>query len=491
MKCAGPLFLSLPLLLAACGFGGDDRPIDVSVIGPQPKLADRGKLPLSDPAALLADATAQGLVAFDAQGQTEPGLAERWTVSENGRSIIFRLSELDWPGGDPIEAAEVARRLKLAIGQRSRNPYLPITGAISDIVAVTPQVVEVRLSAPRPNLLQLFAQPEFAILRDGEGSGPLIAKEEANGSITLRPRIVQEPDADPAAPLQTDADAIHLRGERAALAIARFAARRADGVLGGRITDLPIARAADLPPSALRIDPTSGLFGLSFAAAGPDSFTGTPTIRRALSMAIDRDALIGAFAVPGWRTETRIVGGDVDDLPAASTPDWTGQPIDARRTDALAAIDIWRGAHGAPPALRVAMPTGPGSRLLFARIKADWRTIGIDAVAVAADAPADLRLVDAVAPGEIASWYLRRFSCAMHVPCTPESDRALAAARNAPTLAERTVMLREADRLITANAPFIPLARPLRWSLVGPRLTAWRESPRAFHPLRHLRPDRR
>ncbi len=244
-----------------------------------------------------------------------------------------------------------------------------------------------------------------------------------------------------------------------------LAARWADGVLGGRFTDLPIVRAAeDIAPAALRIDPASGLFGLAFAAAGPDGFTGTPTMRRALSMAIDRDALTAAFALPNWRTETRIVGGDVDDLPAASTPDWAGQPIETRRTDALAAIEIWRGAHGAPPVLRVAMPAGPGSRLLFAHIKADWRRIGITAVAV------PRRRAGRSAPdrrgraGEIASWYLRRFSCAMRVPCTPESERALMAARNAPTLAERTVMLREADRLITANAPFIALARPLRWS---------------------------
>ena len=95
-----------------------------------------------------------------------------------------------------------------------------------------------------------------------------------------------------------------------------------------------------------------------------------------------------------------------------------------------------------------------------------------------------------MAPGEISSWYLRRFACEMRVPCSRESDIALTAARMAPTLAERTVLLREADRLIGETVPFIPLARPLRWSLVGSRVTGFRENARAFHSLRHLRAER-
>ncbi len=40
-----------------------------------------------------------------------------------------------------------------------------------------------------------------------------------------------------------------------------------------------------------------------------------------------------------------------------------------------------------------------------------------------------------------------------------------------------------------ADAGFIPLARPLRWSLVATRLAAWQANARAWHPLNRLRPD--
>ena len=118
----------------------------------------------------------------------------------------------------------------------------------------------------------------------------------------------------------------------------------------------------------------------------------------------------------------------------------------------------------------------------------DWRAIGIAAVAVPAGAPdADLRLVDQVAPGSSASWYLRRFECVRSRVCSAQVDQALTAARSTLAITERAALLSDADRQLTELVPFIPLAQPLRWSLVAPRLDAWRDNALAVHPLAHLR----
>ena len=58
---------------------------------------------------------AQGLVRFDGAGQVEPGLAERWNVSDDGLSYIFRLASGEWPDGRKIMARDVARILKRQI----------------------------------------------------------------------------------------------------------------------------------------------------------------------------------------------------------------------------------------------------------------------------------------------------------------------------------------------------------------------------------------
>src|SRR3546814_14111024 len=60
-------------------------------------------------AQLMSVAPGQGLVAFDAQGEIEPALAERWIVEDEGKSYIFRLRKATWPDGEEITAEQVAR----------------------------------------------------------------------------------------------------------------------------------------------------------------------------------------------------------------------------------------------------------------------------------------------------------------------------------------------------------------------------------------------
>jgi peptide/nickel transport system substrate-binding protein len=42
---------------------------------------------------------------------------------------------------------------------------------------------------------------------------------------------------------------------------------------------------------------------------------------------------------------------------------------------------------------------------------------------------------------------------------------------------------------MNADTAFIPLAQPLRWSLVSSRLAAWTGNARSWHPLNRLRAD--
>ena len=75
----------LTLLASGCSDEGRD-PVVVSVLGDRDDLAK--PLPnLPDPGAkLILEATAQGLVAFDAGGEILPALAQRWIVEDDGRS---------------------------------------------------------------------------------------------------------------------------------------------------------------------------------------------------------------------------------------------------------------------------------------------------------------------------------------------------------------------------------------------------------------------
>ncbi len=122
-----PIALVSLAALAGCGPRGDDGPVTVSAIGSNPVLADPARGALDTPARLLLDATAQGLVRFDASGQIEPGIAERWSVIDQGRSYIFRLRDSEWNDGERVTAAEVVKVLRRQLAPGSHNVLSPLS----------------------------------------------------------------------------------------------------------------------------------------------------------------------------------------------------------------------------------------------------------------------------------------------------------------------------------------------------------------------------
>ncbi len=434
--------------------------------------------------AVLANATAMGLVALDGNGQVEPALAESWIVTGDGLSTIFRIRQAQWPDGSEVTGEDVAQSLNRAIAPGSRNPIKPLLTAVDAFVGMTGRVIEVRLKVPRPNLLQLLAQPEMGIRRNGRGTGPFRIARIRGTTVRLVP-VVHEDDPTDEAP-----DVVLLRHERAALAIARFQADRSDLVMGGTLADWPIARTARTRPGILRFDAGQGLFGL--AVVGKSIFLSTSNVRRALSMAIDRAALPRALDLDGWAVSDAILPAQFDSARVPERPDWASVAIAQRRAMAAAQINEWRSGGRVPPTVRIALPPGPGMRLLFARIAADWRAIGVAAVPVGLRDPnADLRLIDAVAPNASSNWFLTQVSCAAGLVCDARGDAALVASRAAETLELRSARLADADADATARASFIPLGVPVRWSLVDPSLSGWKENALGSHPLNELRPPRR
>lgn len=133
--------------------------------------------------------------------------------------------------------------------------------------------------------------------------------------------------------------------------------------------------------------------------------------------------------------------------------------------------------------VRIALPAGPGATRLWAYLAAGLLSIGITPERVALDAAADLRLVDAVAPYDSGRWFLAT-ACG---DCSGDLAALVESARDAPDLATRASRIAQADAALTADATFIPIAQPLRWSIVALRLGAWQRNTRAWHPLNHLR----
>jgi peptide/nickel transport system substrate-binding protein len=469
LTCA---LLVLPLLLGACG-EKKSGPVAVSAIGEPPRLLNPSRQPLDPASAFLIESAAQGLVRFDAGGEIEPALAQSWVISDDGLRYTFRIARgSKWENGDPVTADEVVARLRAAGAASSRNSLKPLLGAIDEIVKMTDDVLEIDLKAPRPNFLQLLAQPELGLVRGRIGSGPFRPTAQRDGSILL---ALPPSDEEEEAPVQ--APAVVLRGESAAAAVARFDLREAELVVGGRLGDLPIARAAEPAATMLQFDPVDGLLGLAFSGSkGP---LAAPDTRQALAMAIDRAGLVQALGVRRLAPRETLLPAGIEGL-APAAPAWAGAALADRRQQALRLL---AGQH---LAIRVALPDGPGYRLLFAWLRRDWATIGVAAQRVRPGETADLVLIDEVAPAALATWYLRHFTCDASRLCVETADAALDQARLAPNAGIRRTLLAQADRALADASLYIPLATPIRWSLVAPRLSGFRPSAFGRHPAGEL-----
>lgn len=447
-------------------------------IGGEPKLRDPALGPLPAPDAILLATVAQGLVRFDSSGNIVAGLAERWYVSDDGLSYIFRLAAVDLPNRRKLNAAQVARILRRSIASASANPLKDTLGAVDDIVAMTDRVIEIRLRAPRPNLLALLAQPEFGISRNGYGTGPFQVAPERGpaGEVRLRRDIVA-PDGE-----EARREEILLTGAAAQQAVRVFAAGETDLVLGGTFADLPFAQRVRLPRGALRFDPASGLFGLVPTRRG--GILDDADVRRLLSQAIDRDALTDALRVPGLVARATVLEPGLEGVPDPVQPAWMAAPI-AQRRAALAA-EATRLFGSEKPTVRVYLPEGPGSDILYNRLAADWSAIGLAVERARSVSAADLKLIDAVAPSTSPAWFLRQFRCQTAPVCDEEADKLLDAARDTLVAAQRGALMAQAAGRIDDAQLFLPLAAPVRWSLVSGRVQGFVGNRFARHTLTDL-----
>ena len=477
----------LALALASCGLFGERGPVRIAAIGPLNAAASPLNGELSPANAALLDATSQGLVSFDGEGQIDTGLADRWTVTTDGRSYIFRLREAKWTNGRKVTAEEVAAILRSYLARSSRHMLKDDFPEIETIKAMTDTVIEIRLSVPQPAILELLAQPSMAIVNKGMRWGPMRARKIGQAML-LSPvpdPLAEDPEAAEAA-ANDPAASIELVGTSPAGALARFKNGYADGVIGGRFSTLPYFVASNVGRSRLVVDPVPGLFGLSFVRA--EGFLATDINREALVRAIRRERLIDAFGLAEWQPQVTLRPAlySRDGSPAPLVPAWAEYDEASRLAQAKRVVDAWRGAGREIEPLRIAVPDSPGGRILFAYVAADFTAIGVPSRRVNMASTADLRLIDEVAPNDDALWALRRLSCRSDTLCNREAQDLIDQATRNIDIGQRARQVGEAEAVLGRYAPFIPLATPLRWSVASQRLTGLRANGRAQHPLNHL-----
>lgn len=476
------LTLAAALALGSCGPSTGSGPIDVAVIGDPESLFQQG-VRLSAAAQQVRAASFEGLVAFDQSGQIVPALAERWIVTPDGQSYIFRLRNATWPDGEQISGQDVRALLLDTMARLDGTSLGQDLAKITEVRAMTGRVVELRLSSPMPEFLRLLAQPELGFVKSGSGAGPMVTSRNDGVQTVQLSALPPEARGLPAREDWEDvARDVFVRSMPAEQAVEAFANGEIDLLLNGRLSSFPLSQLGPLSRGAIQVDPSMGLLGL--VIRNDDGVLRDPARREALSMALDRQALIQPFGLGGWQPTTWIVPPSAFDTPPYPESRWGALSLDERRAIAARRISEWKGQSGEEAVLRIGLPPGPGSDLLFAQLAQAWGRIGVEIEQVAPGAGADLELRDRLSRYSSPRWYLNQFNCRLEIGlCSPEADELVRQSLALRDTDAKRQAFADAHAALVNEEVFIPFGAPVRWSLVRGALSGYVANQWGLHPL--------
>lgn len=281
--------------------------------GPEPSTLDAHRCQEVACGNVLRDLY-EGLVTEDARGRLVPGMAQRWSVSADGRRWTFVLREnLRWSNGEPLDAAQIVASFRRAFAPATAAPFGELFDALANAQAVQagrqpPSALGVAApdartllftlnrSASLPALLTLpIAFPVYlpAVRQFGAQHtrpGQLVS----NGAYRLaawtpQASLVVERNAHFHDARNVAIAAVRFNvTEDAAAELQRFAAGDLD--LTEVVPPQPLATLRARFGAQLRIAPYIGAFWLGMNLTRPP-LKDQPQLREALSLAVDRDKL--------------------------------------------------------------------------------------------------------------------------------------------------------------------------------------------------------
>jgi ABC-type oligopeptide transport system substrate-binding subunit len=140
---------------------------------------------IDDPTSLAIGAELfQGLTALDQKQRPTPALAERWEVSDGGRTYTFHLRDARYQSGAAVQAQDALTAWSRALAPQTQSPltifFAPLGARYPGDALTTVQVLDartLRLRLPQANseLLTLLALPPYWLVdpkQPTSGSGP-------------------------------------------------------------------------------------------------------------------------------------------------------------------------------------------------------------------------------------------------------------------------------------------------------------------------------
>lgn len=484
------------LLLAGTLAGCKEKSEEVA---PPPLLVDALDEPTRN--AIIDASIAAGLTTLDQNGNVVPGLAQSWRISDDGLSILFRLRPADYSDKSEIQAADVVAAIEAGRSGRAGFLMRTLLGGVTRVSSPVQSIVELQLSTPQPELLELLASPALGA-RPAKGTATagafllVTTPGEPNAKVENRARetthIRRNPSFYGAADVTLETVDIDVRAPEEA--ILRFNRGETDLVLGGTIEGYASARVTSRRDTLVTEQRRSTL---SLLVNYEHPLLSERNIRRALQLAINRERLSQTmYGTLAALPVTALSPGNLADY-TPPRPDWNDLPFATRQLEATRLI-AETGHSRDDLQFAVAISSSEDDMRLMTEIAGDLAGIGVqlklmrrgsaEHLKAIAEGDFELALVRRDAPTDSPLPFLIDNLCDQnrHGVCLKEADQLLADSWNAPTRAERLQMLMTAERLWADDGATIGLIQPLGWSLVAAHVSGIGANAAGQHLLHHL-----
>lgn len=463
-----------------------------------------------------------GLTTLDAEGRVIPGAAASWTISDDGLTYTFTLREnLKWSDGSPLTADDFAysvrRVVDPATASRFASFFFPLENA-REILAgrKDPSTVGVevtgertlvyRLVAPTPSFLETLASnvaspvPRQVIEQHGRQwtrpgvmltSGPYRLTEWVpNSHVQLEKN-----------PHFYDADSVSIPvvryypSENQATGLRRYRAGELDILLNFPADE--IGWIEQNLPGHMKVWPALAVnyLLLNLARQPFDD----PRVREALAISIDREGLVERLVTPGSLAAYSLTPGAVAGY-QPPRPAWADEPYAQRLERARQLLAAAGFDSRNPLRFDVTYDTLEENRRTVVALAAMWQQVGVRASPVNVEfnqlnraartgdfsvlrytwfSPNDdpdtfLALVDSSNPNNYSNY------------SNPEYDRLLREANALKDPAARMALLAEAEAMMLADYPAIPVFFYVRRFLVQPHVEGFIANSRGLNLSRYL-----
>jgi oligopeptide transport system substrate-binding protein len=455
----------------------------------------------------------EGLTSIGPAGRAELAAADRFSVSADGRLYAFHLRpRLRWSNGDAVVAGDFVFAWRRLVDPATAAPYAqmlsPVRNAAAIIAGTLPAedlgvrapdaaTLEIELERPAPYFLSLLAHP---------GTFPLHrASLAAFGSRFARPGYLVSNGAYLLARWDFGSKILAVRNHfywndanthvdrveyhsiaQAAAELNAYRADQLDCTSTVSTPELPFIRSR--LGGELHLSPQLAVYYYGLNLRLPP-FADRQKLRLALSMVIDRERLVGAITGLGEQPAYGFVPPQTDGY-SAQTPQFARWPMQARIARAR---DLLRESGlRAPGPIELRYNTGDVHSAIAVAVASMWKdALGLDTRLHGEEFKVLMQDIDRGDVAQVfrASWVadyndannflqLLHTGFGINLPhySNPRYDELLDSANAQTDPLMRQAGLQEAERLMLADQPLIPLYFYVNKHLVKPRVLGWRDN---------------